>query len=180
MPRLPDWRTWPSPAQLSRLIQVASIASLVIFAVLQFHDRPLSPFTIVSLELAFTPAQAARLLQAWGPRGVAVARESLFIDFAFTPAYAFAFAGLVLSAARAVTGGRQQLGFRLLAAPFAAWAYDLTENLSLLRVLADPPAFGTPAAAPLVLAGIVATLKFALLLACLIYGLAVLAWRRRA
>ena len=176
-PRMPDWRVWPSPARLRLALLIAFTASLVIFATLQIHDRALSPDTIVSLELAFTPERADTLLKAWGPGGVALARESLWIDFAFMPAYAFAFAGLVLSAARAATGGRQQLGFRLLAAPFAAWAYDLTENLALLRVLANPVA---PAAAPLLLAGIVASLKFALLLACLGYWLAVLVSRRQA
>ena len=173
---MPDLRLWPAPPTLTRIIQLSLLATFVFFLVFQVHDRRLDVNNIVSLELAWTPARAKDILTAWGAGGQQVARESLFIDFAYMPAYAFLFAGLVLATARGVRGRLQTLGFWLSAAPFAAWVCDLTENFALLRVLTIP---SDPSPAAVRLASLCASLKFELLLVCLTYILVAWILRRR-
>jgi hypothetical protein len=177
---MPDLRLWPSALALRRVIVVAFIATFGLFLVFQWHDHPLSPYTIVSLELAWTPEQASPMLAAWGAAGQQVARESLLLDFAFMPAYAFLFAGVVLvaarGAARRMRTSLQTVGLWLVAAPFVAWACDITESLALLRLLAAPRDLSRPA---LQVAGWAASLKFELLLLCLGYTLLAFILRRR-
>jgi hypothetical protein len=103
-----------------------------------------------------------------------VAREALWLDFAYMPAYALLAAGLVVLQARRSRGAAQRLGLRLAAAPFAAWLLDVVENVALLRVLGAPAA---PPPALLVVAGLSASLKFLLLLACGLYVIFALVMR---
>jgi hypothetical protein len=163
---VPRLLTFPSAAWLKRVTLLALPFTVGFFLFFRVHDRPLAPYTIVDFELARTPARAEQLLGAWGAAGQNTAREALYIDFGFMPAYALFFSGLTLLTARAARGRVQTLGLWLALAPFAAWLCDAVENLALLRVLAAPNA---PSAAALTLANACATLKFALLLACLLY-----------
>ena len=139
------------------------------------HDRPLRPYTIIDFELAWTPERAGPMLAAWGESGRRTARESLWVDFAFMPAYALLFAGGTLLAARSAAGRGHALGFRLAAAPVVAALLDVVENVSLLRVLG---AAGNPPAAALTIAGAAAAVKFALLGVCLLYILCASAYHR--
>jgi hypothetical protein len=116
--------------------------------------------------LAWTPQNAETMMGVWGEAGRQTARESLFIDFGYMPAYSFFFAGLTLMAARAVTARWQALGFALTCAPFVSAACDAIENFALLAALQSP---GSPSALALTVAGVSATIKFALLLLCLLY-----------
>jgi hypothetical protein len=136
-------------------------------AVFAVHDRPLQPYGIVGYEFAWTPARALEMFRAWGEPGRQVARESLWIDFGFMPAYALLAAGLALNAARQAESGRaRRLGRWAAALPFGAWALDALENVMLLRVLGSP---AQPPAAPLAVAGAAATVKFGLLAVCAAY-----------
>jgi hypothetical protein len=180
---MPDLRTWPRPDRLRRIVVVAFVATFALFVFFQWHDHLLSPYTIVSLELAWTPEQAAPMLAAWGAAGQQVAHESLVVDFAFMPAYAFLFAGVTLVVARGAPGrlggmqiNWQAIGLWLVAAPFLAWACDIAENLALFQVLAAPQA---PPPAALQVAGWASSTKFELLILCFAYVLAVLLFRRR-
>jgi len=80
---------------------------------------------IVSLEVARGPAKAREIVTTWGDDGVAAARESVRLDWAFIPSY------VVLGASLAA----------LLDAPVAAGVMvvaggcDLVENIGLGRVL---------------------------------------------
>jgi hypothetical protein len=171
---MPDLARWPDRLALRRITALALVTTLAIFIIFAVHDRGLRPYTIIAFELAWTPLQAGVLLSTWGVAGRQVARESLLIDFAYMPAYAFLFAGLVLVEARRSAGRVQRLGLRLALAPFAAWLLDALENAALLGVLAAPAG---PPAAMLLVAGLSATLKFLLLLACLLYIVFALAYR---
>jgi hypothetical protein len=171
---MPDLRRWPARVRLRTLTAAALLATVTLFALFAAHDRGLSPYTIVSLELAWTPAHASALLAAWGAAGRQLARESLLLDFTFMPAYALLFAGLVLFEARRSGGAVQRLGLNLALAPFAAWLLDAAENLSLLAVLNAPD---NPPAPLTLFAGLSATVKFLLLLACVLYIVFALAYR---
>jgi hypothetical protein len=171
---MPDLAHWPPRAALRRLTLVSLAATAALFIYFRVHDRPLDPYTIVAFELAWTPAQARAMLTAWGAEGLRVARESLLVDFAFMPAYACLFAGLVLLEARRSAEALRRVGLALAAAPFGAWLLDAIENVALLGVLARPEA---PPAGLLLAAGAAASLKFLLLLACLLFIVATLAAR---
>ncbi len=136
--------------------------------------QPLAPRTIVDFEFAWTPANAAQMMGAWGAAGDTAARQSLLIDFGFIPVYALAFAGFTLLAARAAQNRLQTLGLWLVLAPFVAGLLDAIENLCLLNALDNAT---SPSAALLTLAGSMAAIKFALLLAALLYWLIVIGLR---
>jgi hypothetical protein len=159
---------------------VLFLALLMLAAVVGFEyafqviHQPLAPRTIVDFEFAWTPANAMQMMDAWGAEGDTAARQSLLIDFGFIPVYALAFAGFTLLAARAASGRVQTLGLWLTLASFAAGLFDAIENLCLLNTL-DQAA--SPSAALLTLAGAMAAIKFALLLAALLYWLLVIALR---
>jgi hypothetical protein len=149
------------------------LTALPLLAVLAYLlralDQALAPYNIVDLEFAFTPERAEELIAAWGQAGNAAARQSLWLDFLYMPAYAFFFGGLALFAARAASGHWQTLGLWLTLFPFMAAALDAIENIALLNSL--PPA--APASAPLLIAGVAAALKFGVLILCWLYTLAV-------
>jgi hypothetical protein len=170
---------FPNPQALRLVTALAFLFTAAIFFIFRVHDRPLQPYGIVAFELAWTPPKAEEIMSAWGKAGIRVARESLWIDFGYLPAYAFLFAGLTLMAARAATGWRQTLGFALALAPFVSAASDAIENFALLSVLQSP---GNPSALALSVAGVSATIKFSLLLLCLLYMLFTVLYRavRRA
>jgi hypothetical protein len=138
---------WPPPAVLRRLTGAALLVTAVFVVIFGIHDRPLRPAGIVGYELAYTPQNALRLFEAWGAAGQLAARESLWIDFLFMPAYALLFAGLALGEARlARAGWVRRLGAWPAALPLAAWLFDFVENVALLRALDTPTA---PPAGPL-------------------------------
>jgi hypothetical protein len=166
---------WPAELMLRRIAAVALLVTLGLMLVFAFHDQRLSPYSIVSLELAWTAERALEMFEAWGRAGQQVARQSLLIDLAFMPAYAVLFAGLVVIQARQARGRWQSAGLWLALAPFAAWLFDLVENAALWRVLARPE---SPPALELTIAGAAAALKFGLLLASVSYLLAMLLRRR--
>ena len=165
---------FPTLKTLRLVTAVAFLFTAAIFFVFRVHDRPLRPYDIVAFELAWTPQKAETIMGVWGEAGSQTARESLFIDFGYLPAYSFFFAGLTLMAARALSGWQQTLGFVLTFAPFMSAVSDATENFALLSVLQSP---GSPSAAALTLAGVGATLKFSLLVLCLLYMLGVVIYR---
>ncbi len=157
---------FPDQKNLTLLTLLALSLTVGLVFYLQVVDQKLAPYGIVAFEFAWTPARARAMFAVWGDPGRLAAHLSLVVDFAFMPAYAFLFAGLSLIAARAARGGWQRLGFWLMAAPFAAWLFDSLENVALLYTL--NAANGLPGL-PLVLAGVSATLKFSLLVICLLY-----------
>lgn len=159
---------------------VLFLALLMLAAVAGFQytfqviHQPLAPRTIVDFEFAWTPANAQEMMSVWGAAGDVAARQSLLIDFGFMPVYALAFAGFTLLAARSAKGRVQTPGLWLAVAPFVSAVCDAVENLCLLNTLDNA---ASPSAALLTLAGVMAAIKFALLLAALVYWLLVIALR---
>jgi hypothetical protein len=172
---MPDLMRWPTPPALRRLTWTAFFATAIIAVVFAVHDRPMGANGIVAFELAFTPDQARLLFAVWGADGIRAAREALWIDFLFMPAYALWLGGMALALRRAApTPWAARLGRWAAALPFAAWGLDFIENVALLGVLRDT---NHPAASLLTVAGWAAAVKFALLAASAAYIVA--AWVAR-
>lgn len=142
------------------VVTLAALAATVAFAAAfdQIH-RPMAPHTILDLEFAGRPDRLSVMLADWGEAGLAAARQSLWVDFLFMPAYALLFAGLALLVARSLSGLAQTAGLWLALMPFAAWAWDALENVMLLSAL--PPGLATTTA--LQVAAAAAGVKFAIL-----------------
>jgi hypothetical protein len=100
-----------------------------------------SPFGIVSLELAGTPEVAQRIYDAWGETGQVAAQFNIRIDFLYLVAY-----GLALSIGCAVARRWWQRRSALLARAGAALTWlmlvaalsDACENAMLWQMLHDP------------------------------------------
>lgn len=161
------WLTTPAPNTVWALTLAAASAVAGFVYVFDLIHRPMAPSTILDLEFAWTPERLNAMTTAWGPAGDAAARQSLWVDYGFMPAYALLFAGPILLIARAASGRWQTAGLALLWAPFAAWACDVVENVLLLSAL--PPAVAASGA--LLGAGLAAAVKFLLLAVSLGYVL---------
>ena len=142
---------------LAVLLGLGTIAFMVFFLL---HDKSLPTYSVIQYELAGTAQHARAMFNAWQTAGQALVRQSLYIDFAFMPVYALAFAALTLLAARAALGGAQTWGLWLALAPFAAWAFDIVENIGLLVALRRPE---SPSAMALAVSATASRLKFGLL-----------------
>ena len=125
---------------------------------------------IIAFEFVWTPERARALLDAWGPVKASNAWDSVVIDFPYIVAYATLLTGLVLLVARGSSGRLQRLGLGLALTPWLAGLFDVVENLCLLRIL-DVPVSRNPPALLTVVAGVCASLKFALVIACALYAL---------
>lgn len=80
---------------------------------------------IVALEVARGPAKARDIVTTWGDDGVAAARESVRLDWAFIPSYVLLGASVAALLDAPVAAG----------AMVVAGACDLVENVGLGRVL---------------------------------------------
>lgn len=164
--------TTPQTKNLVAVTLVAASAVAGFAYIFGLIHTALAPYSILDLEFAGTTQRLNAMTGAWGEAGNRAAQLSLWVDYAFMPAYAALFAGLTLLTARAVSGRWQTLGLWLTLAPFAAWAFDALENTLLFIAL--PPA--APSDAVLTGAVAAAALKFGLLLAGAMYILLAGGW----
>jgi hypothetical protein len=119
-----------------------------------------SKYNIVSFELAFTKAKALEILDSWGDGQKLSARKSILLDFIFIVGYVVIFFSVTSLLSAWNKGKLRKSGQRAAILPFIAGALDVTENMFLLLILAA--ADFMPEVFP-VIAGICASLKFALL-----------------
>jgi hypothetical protein len=164
-------KTFPPRRFLVAITLVALAATVVIWLAMRAPESQMQAaggYGIVNYELAYNADKAETILRAWGSTGQAAARRSLLIDFAFMPAYGLLFAGITLLIARAQPGRLATVGRWLVLAPIAAALFDALENTMLLSMLGT--AGRVPPLPPLV-AGVSASVKFALLLLAILYWL---------
>ncbi len=170
----------PSTRGVAIITLLALAATIVVRNQFAEAERIMSAhgYGIIPYELAFTPQRVEAILEAWGPQVEPYARQQLLVDFAFMPSYAFLFGGLTLLVARlAPAGTLRRVGLWMALLPFIAAVLDAVENVMLLSMLGHA---GSIAAAPPLVAGVAASLKFALLAVALAYCLiGVLVWAVR-
>jgi hypothetical protein len=161
----------PSRTVTLLLLAVSFVAMLFVwFQFLPLEDvmTAAGDYGILDYELAFTPAKVAAIFDTWGPEARQAALQSLWIDFAFMPSYGLFFGLLTLIIARAHAQHWRTIGFWIVIGCFAAALLDALENIMLLIMLQAPSILTLP---PLI-AGIAASLKFALLLFAILYWFA--------
>jgi hypothetical protein len=159
------------------------MVTLVLFVALTILDlrmRDAGGPGIVGFELAWSEEGAAEILADWGEQGQDAARLSLWLDFAYLLAYA-ALGTLAVGGVRELAERRglrriASAGAAVIAFPAAAAAFDAVEDIALLFALDGRGGDDAP-----LLAGICATLKFALLTAAVAYiVVGLIAARRRS
>jgi len=89
----------------------------------------------LDLRLSYTPDEAARLLDLYGPAGIARFRAMLWADMILPAAYATFFAGIGLMAARDFDGAWRWAAAALVIGAIGAALCDYAENFALLEVL---------------------------------------------
>lgn len=149
-------------AALRRLFLAAALGSALLFAHLIVSGRPLrhpgAPLGMLSYEFVWGPAGLDRVLDGWGPAERALAVENIAVDFVFLLVY-----GAAVSAGALLRRGPLSRSFAWAAT--AAAALDAVENALGLALLAGA---GSGAAAGLMSAA--ASVKFALIIAAILYA----------
>lgn len=162
--------TWPNGPNLLAFTLVGLSFTIAFEYVFGLIHRPMAPVSIVDFEYVWTAERLAAMTAGWGAAGTAAAQLSLWVDYLFMPVYVLLASGLVLLTARAAVGRWQSVGLWLALAPLGAWACDAVENAILLNSL--PPAAASTAL--LTLSGVLSSIKFGLLIVCVVYVLAAL------
>jgi hypothetical protein len=130
-------------AELGLLLGLALALTWLVCTLFPDLTGPASRSGIISLELAWTPARANEIIDAWRKAGrIGRARRSLTVDWAFIACYATTFALLALLAARAAGASGLMAdadadGYASTLAPamVAAAVLDVVENRAMLRIL---------------------------------------------
>jgi len=141
------------------------------FAIFQFLDQPLrtsaAPSGTVSFELAGSVEKAGTILDSWDSAARLKSAFGLGFDFLFMPLYATALSLGTLLAVDRRRGVWSALGKTLGWGAFAATVFDAVENIALFSILQANIVAPYPQ-----VAAWCATVKFALILLGLFYGLA--------
>ena len=147
------WHPWHL-VQTENLIWAVGACGLLYLALLialLSLGRPLNtkaaPWGLVSLELAGNIEKGQTILESWDEIARRYATTSLGLDFLFIPCYVAFFSGLCVLASNALRESAPSLDFAhswpvglgiLLAwSQLAAGAFDVAENVFLLRLLLD-------------------------------------------
>jgi hypothetical protein len=152
--------------------------TLILMAVSQVINAPLRtpavPASIVSFELARTPANAQAMVASWDAHARLFAAFGLGFDYLFMPSYAFTIALACLLAAGRHKGWFASLGAWLGWGVFAAALFDALENIGLWKSLLSPVSAPWPA-----VSFWCANFKFTLILLGILYGLVGWVWPKK-
>jgi hypothetical protein len=129
--------------EIGLLLALGTVLTALLESLFPRLRAPETPQGIVTLQLAWTPERARRILGAWAARGwLGRARKSVYVDFPFIAAYSGTLACLGLCAGRVAGWGgimddadAHDFGASVAVAMIAAGACDVAENLALLGVL---------------------------------------------
>lgn len=150
------------------LLGLATLALLVVLALLDGRMQDQGGHGIIAFELAGSSGRAAEILADWGPEGSDTAQWSLWLDYLYLALYG-AFLWLAILAVRdgALRRGWVRFarpGGAIALLPIAGAAFDAVEDAFLLLVLGGHGGHSAP-----LLATIFASLKFACLAVALLY-----------
>jgi len=162
-----------APHTRRRLATVAWLATVGLTVALALLDVPLrtdsAKHGILSFELAGSREAVDAILRSWDPHARVCAGLGLGLDFLYPLAYSTALASVCAWAARRRAGLWHAVGVRLVWGQWLAAAFDAVENLALIGLLLGSSSTLLPP-----LAASFATLKFALLIAGVLYVAGVL------
>jgi len=156
------------------VILLITCIGLIIFLLINqliFASLPIEvpSHSILDFEFAWTASQISTIFTDWGSDGMILHTNGIYWDFLYILGYGSLIAGLILLISRKLSGKIQLIGLYLTFTPFLAGLFDCIENILLLTMLNNPSGFspGIP-----LIAGIMATIKFSILLIGIVFFLA--------
>jgi hypothetical protein len=156
------------------LLWLSGALLLVLFVVMAIHAAPLSP-GIPALQLTFDEAAFKAILTQWGPAGIERFRTHFFIDFPMLTSYGV-FGYLLVRHSRIFERlGTAARGLVSWILPAAA-VLDAGENLLHIHLITKP---ATHTSVLYLIAGLVATGKWLLIVAFAVGALSLLVTRGR-
>jgi hypothetical protein len=130
--------------------------------------EPTPGYGIVDYEFSFTGEKAREIIDTWGEKRLSAAVKSLKIDFLFIPGYVLLFFSLTMLISRIHTGRIEKYGKVVSLLPFISGIFDVIENIFLLSIARSPDVISDMHAR---VAGISASIKFALLVFVILFWL---------
>ncbi len=148
------------------VILLITAIGLIIFLLINqfiFASLPIEvpSYGILDFEFAWTTSRISEIFAAWGSAGMTLHANGIYWDFLYIIGYGALIAGLILLISRKLSGKIQLIGLYMTFTPFLAGIFDCIENILLLTMLNNPSSFSP--SIPLI-AGIMATIKFSILL----------------
>jgi len=169
---------WISAPRRKPVFIALLVWTLILFAIFRPLGTPLTtsaaPSGIVSFELARTTANAQAMVASWDARAQLFAAFGLGIDYLFMPSYAFTLALACLLAVGRHPGVFAKIGAWLGWSACLAAILDAVENIGLWNSLLGP--VGVPWTG---IAFWCASIKFALILLGILYGLVGWVWPKK-
>jgi len=152
------------------LITCIGLTIFLLINQLIFTSLPIDvpSYGILDFEFAWTASRISEIFAAWGSDGMNLHANGIYWDFVYIIGYGSLIAGLIFIISRKLSGKIQCIGFYMSFTPFLAGIFDCIENILLLTMLNNPSGFST--VIPLI-AGIMATMKFSLLIIGILFFL---------
>ena len=154
-----------------KVLQAITLIGLIAFVVMTMLGGLVNAapvYGILDYEFAWTPPRVELIFSAWGAAGKQQIALGIYMDFLYIIAYVALIFGCLLIATRKLDGKIQTVGLYMTLTPFIAGLCDVIENINLLLMIADGSFIAS--ASPLV-AAICATIKFAIIFACIFFFL---------
>ena len=150
---------------------IITIAALVLFLLINILvfgqlSGATPPYGILDLEFAWTVERVQEIFAAWGAAGIQLHILGVYWDMPYILGYGFFIFGCILLVSRRLIDRFQIIGLWICFFPLVAGLFDLFENINLLIMLYNPASF--PSYVPM-LTGILATIKFTLLVIGIVF-----------
>ena len=154
-----------------KALQLITLIGLIAFVVMTLLGGVVNVapvYGILDYEFAWTPGQVEVIFNAWGDVGKQQIAFGIYMDFLYIIAYGALIFGCLLIATHKLDGTIQTIGLYMTITPIIAGICDFIENVNLLLMISD--ATFVASASPFV-AAFCATIKFAIIFACIIFFL---------
>ncbi|GAI64832.1 unnamed protein product [marine sediment metagenome] len=162
------------PSDLILLI-VAALAIVILLAINILIFEPLAylgyGYGILDFEFAWTKEQILIIFGVWGDEVMTLQAAGVYWDFLYIIGYTVPLFALILFVSRKLDERILNIGLCMSLTPFIAGIFDIVENVNLLIMLNEAPAFAS--FVPLI-ASLSATIKFGILIVGVIFFLVIL------
>ena len=162
------------PSDLILLI-VSAIAIVILLTINILIFGPLlysgGMYNILHFEFAWTTEQILIIFGVWGEEVMTLQAAGVYWDFLFIIGYTVPLFALILLVSRKLNEEILNIGLYMSLTPFIAGIFDIIENINLLIMLNETPAFAS--GVPLI-ASLSATIKFGFLIVGAIFFLVAL------
>ena len=162
------------PSDLILLI-IAAIAIVILLTINILVFEPLAylgyGYGILDFEFAWTKEQILIIFGVWGDDVMILQAVGVYWDFLYIVGYTVPLFALILLVWRKLDEKILNIGLYMSLTPFIAGIFDIIENINLLIMLNEAPAFAS--FVPLI-ASLSATIKFAFLIVGAIFFLVTL------